>query len=113
MQPLPCSRYLRQVVYCYGVYARLPLSPPPPTLLGSCEIADSQPNHIFCPRLHCCQLLTEIVGHSITNFSHWGNKSAAFNNFKIYDSFLFEKIYFLCLVKRNFFFMILIFSLLY
>jgi hypothetical protein len=68
----PCSRHLSQlVVMVWGAYAQLPLSPSHPACY-LCEITDSRPNHIFCPRLHCCQLLMEIAGQSITNFQPLG-----------------------------------------
>jgi hypothetical protein len=47
---------------CNAIETELPHSPPSPTLLASCEIADSHPNQTICPTRNCCHLLTEIAG---------------------------------------------------
>jgi hypothetical protein len=64
----------------WGAYASFPASfpPLPITLLARCEIAESLPNQIFCFRLQCCQLLTEITSRSGTSFSCWREKSPLF-----------------------------------
>jgi hypothetical protein len=72
----------------WGAYASFPSSLPllPITLLARCEILESLPNQIFCFRIQCCQLLTE-VSLSGTSFSWWGKKVHSLNNYKIFESF--------------------------
>ncbi len=74
--PPTCSRHLGQVVLGSVMLQRqiCPTPHPSPTLLASCEIADSHPNQTICPGRKCCQVLTEITGQSCTSFSHKGEK---------------------------------------
>ncbi len=70
--PSPVATWVR---YCKE--RDLPSSQSLPTLLDSCEIADSHPNQTICHRRPSCQQLTEIAGQFGTNFSRcWSNKSA-------------------------------------
>ncbi len=80
--PPPCSPPYPGIVTVWGAYARLPLLPlplPHPASY-SCEIADSQPNHIFCLRLLCCQLLTETARQSDNIPAIRGKRVHAFNS---------------------------------
>ncbi len=88
-----CGSHFPYSVTKWETFATLPPLPPPPTLptlLASCEIAESQPNEIFCHRLQRCQLLAEIVSQSGTKFSATGEKVCLLNNFKLHGSFLSE-----------------------
>jgi hypothetical protein len=75
--PPPCSRHLGQLVEgCVTQWRQSCHTPPPsPTLLASCEIADSHPNQTICPSRKCCEVLTEISGQPRSDFSHRGKKS--------------------------------------
>jgi hypothetical protein len=48
--------------------------PHSPSLLASCEIADSPPNQTICPTRNCWHVLTEISSQPGTDFSHRGKR---------------------------------------
>ncbi len=74
--PSPCRG-------CVTLWRQICPTPLPyPTLLVSCEIADSQPNQTICPRRNCCQVLTGDYRPILHKFQPQGEKSALYTHSK-------------------------------